>query len=126
MRFGHGSGKTKLVAVDEYLQYMEKAGVWGDGVMMSAATLTFDRDITVISATTKQPIHEFNCCHSTDANRSNVSAKKEPKIFLGFVAFGTKGGGTLDHYVSLSADNSPSSDTGCRGNGKTEMLSHCH
>lgn len=134
------SGETKLVTLDKYLQYMEQGGVWGDGVMMSAAALTFGRDITVISATTKQPIHEFKCSHLPDVNYSSVSAKKGPNIFLGFVSFGTKRGGTLDHYVSLLAENSPSvsqsdgpssslcsghittpstsqsSDTGCRGN----------
>lgn len=102
------TGEKKLVGVDEYLQHMEKDGVWGDGVMISAATLNFGRHITVISATTKQPINDFKCNHSTDANCPNVSARKEPEIFLGLVSFATEGGGMLDHYVSLTADNSSS------------------
>ena len=50
---------TQLVSLDEYVNYMVQNGIWGDGVMVSAATLMYCREVIVISGDTLQPIQDF-------------------------------------------------------------------
>jgi hypothetical protein len=99
------NGKTKLVSVNEYLEYMRHERIWGDGIMLSAATLLFRRDVTVLSGTTNQTIHEYKCDHPPDPHYQNKSVCEIPKIFLRLVSYGAQNNGKLDHYVSLSVYN---------------------
>ena len=85
-------------SVASYLTNMEKTDTWGDGIILSAASMYFMRPIKVFSSVhadagaTTGPIFI--------ADDTNITEKP---IILGFVecAAEKKGGGKANHYVSL-------------------------
>ena len=103
---------------------MRKKGTWGDGVMISAATLVYGREVIVLSAETQRPIQDFGIPKSSNIQILD-DADRKPSIFLGMMAFGptrllnkTNTSKTLNHFVSLvpvalsqSANNVPSKVT---------------
>lgn len=89
---------TKLVSLDEYVNYMGQNGIWGDGVMVSAATLLYCREVIVISGDTQQPIQDFG---DTSVPSSNCQINNKPKIVLGIMKADMSTSKTLNHYVGL-------------------------
>ena len=81
---------SKLVSLADYVEYMEKKGTWGDGVMISAASLLYGREVIVISAETQQPIQGFG--NSKWANPQTYNddheGERKPNILLGMMEFG--------------------------------------
>lgn len=86
-------------SVASYLTNMEKTDTWGDGIILSAASMYFKRPIKVLfssdhadAGTTTGPI--------VIADETNIAEKP---IILGFVECTAekKGGGKANHYVSL-------------------------
>lgn len=91
---------TKLVPLDEYVNYMGQNGIWGDGVMVSAATLLYCREVIVISGDTLEPIQDFGDT-SVPVPSSNCQINNKPKIMLGIMKADMSMSETLNHYVGL-------------------------
>jgi hypothetical protein len=88
---------TGFNSTDSYLANMEKAGTWGDGIILEAASLYFNRPIKVLS-----PDHQF-AATATNMSIDNKTSISEQPLFLGYIEYGDTqlGRGQGNHYVSL-------------------------
>lgn len=77
-------------SVDDYLTNMERAETWGDGIMLSAASIYFNRPIKVLHSSNQY-------ASDTSLVIDNGSSSSDKPIFLGYVGCGSK----ANHYVSL-------------------------
>jgi len=78
---------------------MEKTDTWGDGIILSAASMYFKRPIKVLySSVHAAPDTGDTVGPIVIANETNIAEKP---IILGYVecTAGKKGGGKENHYV---------------------------
>src|ERR1700730_18410957 len=81
------SDRRLMVNLEDYLTHMEKETTWGDGVMLSAASLHYNRTIRIMAEELDRQIV---------INNDSADVTAEP-IILGYMGATHK----HDHYVSL-------------------------